>query len=547
MVLPDVIPARMVNEFTYCPRLFHLEFVGKLWADNTDTREGTWQHRALDAGGGTVPEPAEPAPFKARSVHVSSERLGLTAVIDVLESDGETVVPVDTKKGAPPDNAHRAWDPERVQLCVQGLLLREAGHSCDHGELYFAATRERVRVDFDDDLLSLTLQSILSLRKCAEQETPPAPLIDSPKCPRCSLVGICLPDEVNALRERSERPPRRLMPSASAARPLYVLEQGSYLGRSGGRLEVRRGNSTIASERLIDVSHVSIHGNVQVGTQLLRTLFARDVPVAWFSFGGWFSGLAEGLPGKNVELRRRQVVIGINDPVPIAARMINGKIRNSRVLLRRNGTDVPSELLDRLASAAASALQVESLASLLGVEGAAARDYFSAFPTMLKPSQLPGSTFRFEGRQRRPPPDAINALLGFAYSLLVKDLTILCRIVGFDPYLGFLHQPRFGRPALALDLAEEFRPIVAESVVLQVVNNGEVASSDFVARAGGISLTAAGRKSVIRAYERRLEHELTHPTFGYRVSYRRLLEVQVRLLAAHILGEVPEYTPLVVR
>lgn len=546
--LPDLVPARMVNEFAYCPRLFHLEWVGKQWADNTDTDEGRWHHRVVDDGGGNVPPPGEEPPRIARSVHLSSARLGLTAVVDVLESSDGAMVPVDTKRGRPPDVPEGAHEPERVQVCVQGILLREAGYRCDEGVLYFAGARRRVPVVLDDALVRRTLELILQLRELAERPAPPPPLVDSPKCPRCSLVGICLPDEVNTLTVRSSRPPRRLMASASAARPLYVTEQGAYLGKNGDRLEVRKKGDLLSTSRFIDVSQVSVYGNGQVGTQLLRELFDREIPVAWFSYGGWFSGLAHGLPAKNVELRRRQVLVEARgDGLPIAKAMIAGKIRNSRVLLRRNArTDVAS-VVDRMALAAESALAAENLPSLLGIEGAAARDYFGAFPSILRAeAKLPGA-FAFEGRERRPPPDAINALLGFCYGLLVKDLTVTLHLVGFDPYLGFLHRPRFGRPALALDLAEEFRPLIAESVIIQVINNGEVKPRDFVSRAGGVALTRDGRRSVLRAYERRLEHEITHPMFGYSVSYRRVLELQSRLLAALVTGEVSEYTPLMTR
>src|SRR5690606_31237432 len=123
-------------------------------------------------------------------------------------------------------------------------------------------------------------------------------------------------------------------------------------------------------------------------------------------------------------------------------------------------------------------------------------------------------------------------------------LTTTTYAVGFDPYLGFYHRPRFGRPALALDLAEEFRPLIAESVVVNLINNGEVGRDDFVIRAGGVALTPDGRRTVLRAYERRLAAQLQHPTFGYRASYRRTLEIQARLLGAHLLGEVPEYVPV---
>jgi len=149
--------------------------------------------------------------------------------------------------------------------------------------------------------------------------------------------------------------------------------------------------------------------------------------------------------------------------------------------------------------------------------------------------------FDFEKRNRRPPADPVNALLSYAYSLLVRAWTMALTAVGFDPYRGIYHQPRYGRPALALDMMEPFRPLIADSSVIQAINNGEVRPSDFLSVAGSVALTDDGRKRFIGTFERRLNQEITHPIFGYKVSYRRLLELQSRLLARHFLGEIPEY------
>jgi CRISPR-associated protein Cas1 len=285
-----------------------------------------------------------------------------------------------------------------------------------------------------------------------------------------------------------------------------------------------------------------------VTTQLLRELFAREVPVCWFSYGGWFQGIAEGLPSKHVELRRRQMAAAHQGSLPIARRLVEGKVRNSRTLLRRNSRERRQDIVDSLKDLAEQTARVPSIPSLLGVEGTAARLYFSALPSLLRPDvRLPGGAFTFEGRNRRPPLDPINCLLSYLYALLVKDLTAGLLAIGFDPYVGFFHRPRFGRPALALDVAEEFRPLIAESVMIALVNNGEVRPSDFVVRAGGVALTAEGRKTVLKGYERRLDVEIRHPMFGYKITYRRVLEVQARLLAAHVLGEVPEYVPFTTR
>jgi CRISPR-associated protein Cas1 len=538
----------MVNEFAYCPRLFFIEWVQARFTDSIDTVEGRWHHRVVDHETGDVPAADEDLRFKARSVMLSSPRLGLIGKADLLEGDGEAVVPVDYKRGRPPETPERAWEPERIQLCVIGLLLRDAGYTCTEGVLYFAATRERVPVVFDSELVLRTETLLAELRDVATTDGPPLPLVDSPKCPRCSVVGICLPDETNALIQRSARAPRRLLPRDPDHRPVYVTEQGTYVKKSKNRLEITKDSDVLASIRMIDVSQLCIYGNAQVSSQLLRELFAQEVPVCWFSYGGWFSGIAEGLPAKHIELRRRQFAVAGQGGLAIASRMIEGKIRNSRTLLMRNSRDRPDQAIVSLKHLAAKARAASSIETLLGIEGAAARAYFQSFATMLRSDQrLPGAPFDFEGRNRRPPKDAVNCLLSFTYGLLVKDCTTTLFSVGFDPYLGMYHRPRFGRPALALDLAEEFRPLIAESIVVNLINNGEVKPGDFLVRAGGAAMSAAGRRIVLAAYERRLEHEVTHPTFAYKVSYRRVLDVQSRLLGAHLLDEIPEYIPFMTR
>jgi CRISPR-associated protein Cas1 len=144
-------------------------------------------------------------------------------------------------------------------------------------------------------------------------------------------------------------------------------------------------------------------------------------------------------------------------------------------------------------------------------------------------------------RTARPPRDPVNALLSFAYSLLAKDLTIICAAIGFDPFIGFFHQPRFGRPALALDLMEGFRPLVADSAVLTAINTRMVNEGDFIRAGDAVALTPGGRKGFIRAFEQRIDTLVTHPLFGYRVTYRRVFEIQARLLARYVSGEVLRY------
>lgn len=541
----------MVNEFVYCPRLFYLEWVQSRFVSNDDVEEGLYVHRVVDAQTGDLPADDEAwGGRRATSVWLTSGELGLTARIDLVEgAEDGTVIPVDYKKGRPADDGS-VWPSDRVQLLVQALLLRASGYAVERAEVWYAEARRRVSIVIGDAAIVEVGEVLERLWRTAGESTAPAPLVDSPKCPRCSLVGICLPDETRALSTavHERRPLRRIMASDGDDRPVYVTTQGASVGVRRGRLEIFSEGEVRASYRLIDVSQVCVFGNISVSPQAVRELMARDAPILWFTYGGWFCGMTEGLPAKDVELRRAQYVATPQTSVAIARAMITGKIRNSRTLLRRNSRADTGRAVEQLAGLSVAAREVEGIPSLLGIEGAAARIYFSLFTTMVSPNaSVDVAAFDENGRARRPPPDPLNALLSFTYAILVKDVTTTLHSVGLDPYLGFLHRPRFGRPALALDLAEEFRPLIAESVVLQLLNNREVSNSSFLSRAGGCQLESGGRKAALRAYERRMDHEITHPHFGYRVSYRRALEVQARMLAARVLGEVPEYVPFITR
>lgn len=544
--LPDLVPARMLNEYVYCPRLFFLEWVDQLWASNADVAEGHRRHRRADAGGGAVPLPGEGGVRAARAVELASERLGIISKLDLLQGDHARVVPVETKKGHPAAGA-TAWPADAIQVCAQILLLREHGYDCEHGELFYSATRQRVTVVPSSELIDQTMAAVAGARAIAAELSPPPPLAASPKCPRCSLAGICLPDEISLLAGQSDRRPRRLITPALESSPLYVTEQGSHVGVEGGRLAISRHREQLATIRLIDVLHVCLYGNVQFSAQAMRALFEREIGVFHFSYGGWLLGQSGGLPSKNVMLRIRQVTAAARRPIEEPRAMIAGKIRNSRTLLRRNGGTAAATAVAQLANMTARAERAAGAEELLGIEGTAARIYFAAFPGLIpRASRLPGPPFTGL-RNRRPPADAVNCLLSFCYGLLAKELLAACIAAGFDPYIGLPHRPRFGRPALALDLAEEFRPLLADSTVLTLINNGEVTSSDFIVRAGAVTLTADGRKAAIRAWERRLSTEIRHPLFGYKVTYRRAIDLQARILAAALAGELPGYQPLVTR
>jgi CRISPR-associated protein Cas1 len=554
-----LLPVRMLNEFAYCPRLAYLEWVQGEFADSADTVEGRFHHRRVDEApkkrspltdGGDDQDEA----IHQRSVWLSSERLGITAKIDLVEGVGTSVAPVDYKRGKRPHVEKGAWEPERVQLCAQGLILRDHGFECDGGFLYFVGSRERVAVTFDQPLIDRTLELIAGMRGMARSGAMPPPLVDSPKCPRCSLVRICLPDEIGWLRqehadeEHAASTIRRLLPGRDDALPLYVQHPGARVKKDGECLKIMDHDEVLAEARLVEISHLVLFGHVQVSTEVVQELCKREIPISYLSSGGWFYGLTTGLMHKNVELRRRQYAAAA-DPVfclTVARRLVQAKIANCRTILRRNHRAVPETVLQDLKRDIVHAAHAQSLEELLGIEGTAGRRYFAEFRGMLKADGAPPE-FDFDGRNRRPPKDPVNALLSLAYAMLTREWTVTLHAVGLDPFLGFYHQPRYGRPALALDLMEEFRPLIADSVVLTAMNNSEVQPADFIRRMGTVALTTEGRRRFIETYERRMGQEITHPVFGYQVSYRRILEVQARLFGRYLLGEIPNYPPFTTR
>ncbi len=618
------IQARMLNEFVYCPRLFYFEFVEGIFVHNADTLKGSAQHKRVDKGKGALPSAKKTGKSEKKevvseeseiihssSVNLGSERLGVSAKLDLVEvkfdadkSDSSfTVQPVEYKKGAPKeeDDGKTLWDTDRMQLGLQILLLRDNGYNCDEGIIYYRETRQRVCFKLDNDTENWILNQIVLARKCAKGQLP-APLENSPKCARCSLAPVCLPDETTWLRQELKgntdeevsdqmqlalentpaepqqlttdviinfpvknypdlmpvNPVRRSLAQDIETRTFYLNTPGIYLSKKSGCLVAKEKGKVIQEILIKDVHHLALFGPIQISTAVIQTLCEREVPITYFSMGGWFYGMTHGHGLKNIFTRIEQFRFAGDSEtcLNLSRYFVHGKIRNQRTLLMRNHIEPPRGILKQLKYAANSALAANSMASLLGIEGAAAHVYFQNFSGLIKTGKIQEESgddsqlefgFQFEKRNRRPPRDAVNAMLSLAYSLLVRDCTLAALAVGFDPYLGFYHQPRFGRPALALDIIEEFRPIIADSVVITLINNRMLKPENFVMAGQSVNLAAVGRKTFFQAYEKRLATVVTHPVFDYKVSYRRAIELQFRILAKTLTGEIPNYIPFITR
>jgi len=320
---------------------------------------------------------------------------------------------------------------------------------------------------------------------------------------------------------------------------------------------------------LVKVDEVVVLGEVTLTASAIHLLLERDIEITFLGYYGQFKGRLSPPFSKNAVLRMAQYRAH-QDMVKrceLARRFVIGKLMNQRTMLQRyqrrqsdaemrQAIEQIDTLLRQLAALPLDSARVlhklssgdnriagTPLEAILGMEGAGSAAYFSCFGKLLSdPRQWP-----FPGRVKRPPTDPVNALLSFGYSLLTNKVASAVQLVGFDHFVGYLHSSFYGRPALALDLVEEFRPIIVDSVVLTMLNNRMLAPEDFVVEVGAYRLKQEKRKVFFTKFEERLNEEVQHPLFGYKTTYRRCIELQTRLLAKYLTGEIDAYPPLRIR
>ncbi len=352
---------------------------------------------------------------------------------------------------------------------------------------------------------------------------------------------------------------------------LYLTEPRSLVKKDGETLLVEiPANPDQGSEKrkvrvpLTKVDAVVVYGDVTLTSPALAALLEQRAEVSFCSHYGRFQGRLSPEFSKNSLLRLAQHQAHV-DPVRVvelARAFVYGKLSNMRTLLMRANRKLENEQIGAAADSIKGVLdQVETICpeqatpppdpsrpqseslqgKLLGLEGSASAFYFGVFGHLLK------GGWTFERRSRRPPTDPVNALLSYGYVLLTHQVASAVNVVGLDPYIGFLHSSQYGKPALALDVVEEFRTPVVESVVLTLLNNAMLKRGDFEEQLGAWRLSDEGRRTFLIRFEERLNETISHPVFGYKATYRRCLELQVRLVAKWLLGEISHYQPFMIR
>jgi len=572
------MPVRRLHNYLYCPRLFYLQWVENIFEENADTVAGSAAHRHTDQPSRFDDERAAalreglPEGTRVRSLRLESVELNLVGVVDVIEGEADGACIVDYKKGAArrlDDGTRAAKENDAVQMAAYALLLREHGTVVASAEVYYAEEKRRVPVPLTDELFAKTRATLAEARAIAASGKLPPPLVNDRRCDYCSAYPVCLPRESawwSHARERASAedaqlrlsfPPGELPLEFTGAPPadhdpippprpprddgelLVVQKPGAQVGQRGGEFVVTLHGEIVRKLPLHQVRAIYLYGAIQLTAQAAESCLEHNIDVAYFAASGRFLGLLRGLPASGVDARLGQARLFEESffRLKLARECIRAKISNQRTMLMRNG-DVPDRVLRLLAEARDATEDTRDLTELLGVEGAAASLYFEQFASMIKGAEW---KFDFAGRNRRPPRDPVNALLSLGYSILAKELAGVCHAVGLDPFLGFMHQPRYGRPALALDLMEEFRPLIADSVAITLINRGEIDIGDFIRSATGTFLNEQGRRRFWEAWFRRIDTEVKHPEFGYKMSYRRMLEVQARQLWRVVRGDAPTY------
>jgi CRISP-associated protein Cas1 len=331
---------------------------------------------------------------------------------------------------------------------------------------------------------------------------------------------------------------------------VYITENDAFIGKTDERLCVRANKQTLLDVPMIKVDGVVVLGRATVSPAVVVELLERKIPLSFLTGTGRYLGRLEPELSKNIFIRSAQwkAAGSTKQAIHVVRGFIRGKLKNYRHALLRGQREIPeldlSEAIARLEQTIAPIDRTEAIDSLRGLEGSGSAAYFGCFDKLIR-----NNAFQFESRRRRPPTDPVNALLSLGYALLRHDVQSAINVVGFDPYLGYLHVQRYGRPSLALDLMEEFRPLVVDAIVLSALNRKVLGHEDFVTEplSGAVSLSLEGLRAFLRLYEQKKQSKFKHPVLGHQCTYQEAFELQARLLGKYLMEETQLYPPLVLR
>lgn len=548
-----------IQHFSFCKRQWALIHIEQLWSENYLTTAGHLEHErahdyaASESRGDTL---------IMRDLRVYSRALGITGACDVVEfhksNDG---VPLHGRDGLwlpyPIEYKHgksKTIDADRLQLCAEAMCLEEM-LACDipEGALFYRQTKRRERVKLDEDLRNMVEADFLQMHDLFSRGWTPK-VKQTRSCSSCSLRDLCLP-ELRKVKSAKAYIEERLKESGGVMKQLlntlFVMTEDAYLALENDNVVIHQNDKTLAKVPLRSIEGIMCFSYKGASPALMGRCGKLGVSMAFYSPRGHYYCSVLGEENRNVLLRREQFRVADDEQKSLcyAKSFIVGKLYNAKWVLERTKRDHALRVnIDRLAeqSGKLSAALLEARKSLTvdelrGVEGLAAKDYFYAFDDLVLKNK---DDFFFTNRSRRPPLDRLNALLSFCYSILTNDCIAALQGVGLDPYVGFMHTDRPGRASLALDLVEEFRPVLADRFVLTLVNTGAVKPGDFEIREnGGVLLSDSGRKKVLTAWQKKKSDQILHPFLQEKISWGLVPYVQALLLARSLRGDLDDYPP----
>jgi CRISP-associated protein Cas1 len=542
----DTIRVSALHALAYCPRLFYLEEVEELYTQDAAVFAGRRLHAEL--------EKQEDEEWD--ELFLESDELGLRGRVDALRTRDRQTIPYEHKRGKAARDEHKqpqAWESDRLQILAYAFLIESAlGIPIQEGRIRYHADNVLVHVPLDDVGRAEVRAAIARARELRASAHRPPVTENERLCARCSLAPVCLPEEARLAHDR-EWQPIRLFPKDDERQIVHVLNPGTNVGRTGEQLKIAKRGEPVEIVPAKQVGQVVLHSFSQISTQALHFCASEGIGVHFVSGGGRYVGSLDYRRGSIQRRIRQYGALSDGDLcLELARKLVNCRGQGQRKFLmrgQRGVEEVPEVLKQAIAQMKVVLKQVDkakSVESLLGIEGNLAALYFGALPALIS-GNIP-LEMHFNGRNRRPPRDRFNALLSFGYAMLLKDVMNAILVVGLEPALGFYHQPRSQAAPLALDLMEIFRVPLVDMVVMGSINRGQWdVKADFEVRGQQVWLSDAGRTKLINLYEKRKEETWKHPVTGYSLTYRRLLELEVRLLEKEWNGEAGLFGQLILR
>jgi len=525
------LPISLVAHTVFCPRRAWLDAAGEK-TDTDQVSAGVLAHHRVDV--------REERNRGHRAVDIYHSSLGLTGRCDLLSEQPDGTVKIIEYKATPVRRRPSITEAMRVQLALQRMCLEDMGIHVSEQAVHFVSHHTTVPVSLTEEDFEAATRYVHETRQICEAPTAPEPLEDDPRCTRCSHIDVCLPGEAPRAHVI-----RRITVSDPDSQVVHLVTQGSRAALSKGRMVVRSGGEELATLPVERIQGLVVYGNVDLSSALIREMCWRDLTIVWCSGTGRVWGWSRSAHSSNGLQRVRQHEASAQGRLGLAREFVAAKIANQATLLRRSIG--PTDAVKLLRASQRAAEKAQTIDQLRGIEGNAAAVYFSMFPAMLSPEKRADFEARWPGRSGRGATDPLNVALNFVYGILTAEAIRAIAACGLDPHAGFLHSSSRNKPALALDLMEEFRAPVADSVVIRAVNNGELTAASFSEALGSCRLTEKGRKKLIAGFEQRIQTQFRHPVVKYTTTWRRALEIQARMILKYIDGSQNRYVGITTR